>query len=254
MPIYVVSHKQVDLLENLPENYIPLYVGEQKKELTLRGGISDDSGDNISSLNSSFCELTALYWIWKNDCSGYKGLVHYRRFFEFNSKKEILSFKHAVSILEKKEVIIPKKYWLLENVKKHYAHHHNAADLELLRSVIKDLYPSDVVFFDSCMSRKYVYPYNMFIAKKEFFDSYCSWLFSILFEIKRRKDEAKEVEKNTYQERVYGFLSERMMNIYIQKTMPNYQELPIFLTDKNLKRDITMNLACLLSSHKDKSK
>lgn len=30
------------------------------------GYIGDNTGDNISLRNSNYCELTGLYWAWKN--------------------------------------------------------------------------------------------------------------------------------------------------------------------------------------------
>ena len=45
--------------------YMPIQVGKSLSEFNL-GFQGDNTGDNISEMNSMFCELTAHYWAWKN--------------------------------------------------------------------------------------------------------------------------------------------------------------------------------------------
>ena len=59
--------------------YMPIHVGKKgKASIGLPG---DDTGDNISDRNPAYCELTGVYWAWKNLKADYVGLVHYRRYF-----------------------------------------------------------------------------------------------------------------------------------------------------------------------------
>ena len=66
------------------------------KEKKLIGYQPDNIGDNISSKNPSFCELTGLYWAWKNLDNEYLGLAHYRRHFK-GSKKSKDKFDNEIS-------------------------------------------------------------------------------------------------------------------------------------------------------------
>ena len=74
----VAAHKAY----RMPEDpmYLPLHVGKAGKSLEL-GFQGDDTGDNISEKNPEYCELTGLYWAWKNLDADYIGLSHYRRYF-----------------------------------------------------------------------------------------------------------------------------------------------------------------------------
>ena len=76
--IYIATHKKTSFPKS--DDYIPIHVGKNLSEVDL-GIIGDDTQSNISYLNKSFCELTALYWIWKNSKAENVGLVHYRRYF-----------------------------------------------------------------------------------------------------------------------------------------------------------------------------
>ena len=91
--ILVVTHKP----HWMPKDkiYLPILVGNSSiKEKYLR----DNTGENISSKNKNYCELTAMYWAWKNLQSDYIGLCHYRRYFMINIRKNFfrkpdISFK-----------------------------------------------------------------------------------------------------------------------------------------------------------------
>ena len=82
--IVVATHKKYKMPKD--EMYLPLHVGAAGKvdacgnPLDL-GYQKDNTGDNISGKNASFCELTGLYWAWKNLDADYIGLAHYRRHF-----------------------------------------------------------------------------------------------------------------------------------------------------------------------------
>ena len=47
------------------------------------GFLSDSLGDSISNLNKYYCELTVIYYLWKNVNYDYVGLYHYRRYLNF---------------------------------------------------------------------------------------------------------------------------------------------------------------------------
>lgn len=63
---------------------MPIHVGKVLHPDVDLGIQRDDTGDNISLKNSSYCELTGMYWAWKN-LRGVDviGLCHYRRYFDF---------------------------------------------------------------------------------------------------------------------------------------------------------------------------
>lgn len=83
--ILVCTHK----ITYLPQSKIlfPIFVGRSRNNnINIpKSYLSDNVKDNISDLNGSYCELTGLYWAWKNVDSDFVGLCHYRRYFSFRS-------------------------------------------------------------------------------------------------------------------------------------------------------------------------
>lgn len=217
--ILVATHKSYWMPED--DVYLPLHVGrEGKQEL---GYVGDNTGDNISKKNANFCELTGLYWAWKNLQCDYIGLCHYRRYFCSGSYGKYVDSKHKAifhrkdyeALLKQYDVILPKKRnYYIETVRSQYEHAHNKRDLDECERIIAEKYPEYSEAFTTVMGRRKLHILNMFVMKKKLFDEYCTWLFNILFELEKRIDISNY---NQYQARVFGFIAERLFNVWLEK-------------------------------------
>ena len=75
----------------------PLHVGKANSYNEI-GCPGDDTGDNISFKNPFYCELTAHYWVWKNEeLADYVGFMHYRRHLNFSEKQTFLRIPGVVN-------------------------------------------------------------------------------------------------------------------------------------------------------------
>jgi len=186
----------------------------------------DDGIDNISNENRRLCELTGIYYIWKNifltdmmpDIIGY---CHYRRHFllPVNWQNKFCG-ENAIDVILATPLLVQPS--LAENFKfRHYA----AVWDELMR-ILKEKYPycygKAVEFFDNGLYS----PCNMFITRKEIFNNFCEWVFPILFTL---LDKIGEID-NPYQNRYAAFVSERLMSFYFHFHFEKYK---IVYADKN---------------------
>lgn len=202
--------------------YLPLHVGAEGKldvngnELNL-GYIKDNTGENISKLNASFCELTGLYWAWKNLKTDYIGLVHYRRHFCIKKNKElwksILDYEQLKVYLKKVKVFTPtKRRYYIETLYSHYKHTHYSVQLDETRKIIEERYPEYITSYNRVLKHTYGYMFNMMIMEKICLSEYCSWLFDILFELRKKIDMPA---LSSYQGRFYGRVSEILFNVWL---------------------------------------
>lgn len=162
--------------------YIPVFVGSAGKP-DIAGYVRDDTGLNISAKNPHYCELTGLYWAWKNTEYDALGLVHYRRLF-VKTGKAPLTAAQIEKMLLKAPVWVPKKrhYWIETN-QSQYEHAHHVEDLVVLRKVLEELQPDAVSAWDASMKKRSGHRFNMFVMTAEYANAYCEWLFPILFEV-----------------------------------------------------------------------
>ena len=229
--VYVVSHALEDL-KKIKSNdiYVPLFVGCNGQN--NYGYCSDDTGENISSKNNTYCELTGLYWMWKNSKADIIGLVHYRRYFAKRKYGKRLEKEDLDQIFQKYDIILPKRTTsLFKNVYEDYAHWNYAKDLDLCKEAISNQCPEYVESFDKVMESNSLYYYNMFIAPKEIIFKYCDWVFPILEEVEKKVDMAGY---DDYQKRIYGFLTERLFDVWIDRENLKVKECELKVIGKKL--------------------
>lgn len=228
--IFVATHKRYRM--PLDDIYIPIHVGKAGKSLNL-GIQTDDTGENISEKNPNFCELTALYWIWKNFESDYVGLAHYRRHFVMKYKKNkwdrLISRSEAEIILKKVDVILPqKRKYYIESNYSHYIHGHKKESLDKAIEILKRDYPQYSEACDIVMKCSWAHMFNMFVMKKDLFNDYCKWLFSILFKL---EDELDISSYSVFEARVFGRISELFLDVWIKKNNIDYMEVPVLFME-----------------------
>lgn len=234
--IFIATHKTF----TQPENpvYIPIQVGTNGDNL---GYLRENQRDNIAHKNPNFCELTVLYFIWKNIDTPIVGLVHYRRYFAiFGAIKSVSNlwrfikrkpFKLKVlrllneqdirNILLDHDCIVPVAVQPEAlSIRDFYDKYHHIQDWDCIKNIVKQLYPDYFITLEHVEQNQWLHPYNMFIAKKSVIDDYCQWLFDILFEAEKYIDVSAY---NAYNQRVFGFLAERLFTVWIHHNQVKYR-------------------------------
>lgn len=227
--VLVATHKRYEMPND--KCYLPIHVG--KKGKNDLGYLGDDTGENISEKNPYYCELTGLYWGWRNLKCDYLGLSHYRRHFTnkkliyrilYGKYRSIISENEIKELLKRYDIILPKKRnYYIETLYSHYAHTHYAEHLDKTREIILEKYPDYIEAFDKVMNKKSGHMFNMFIMKKDLLNEYCKWVFEILNELEEKIDYSSY---DSFQARVFGRVSELLLDVWIEEKQLSYMEIP----------------------------
>lgn len=248
--ILIACHKPSELPKN--DLFLPVRVGAALAKDDLGLQRDDDGKDNISAKNPKYCELTAIYWAWKNLKADYYGLFHYRRFYSFSDRKFPVSDDGHMMIRAK--ILAPKifaKYGLddsakmrqmIENndiivhesrrvsgiptpmgipgrtVREHYRYHDGTivknSDIDLMMQIVKQKYPAVHPYIEDYLNSSKFLGYNMFIMKRKYFMGMCDFLFGVLGDIEDKIDDTLS-ERSLNSNRIYGYLAEILTSAYI---------------------------------------
>ena len=204
--IFVATHKPGTVRHD--GVYTPIHVGRaiSKYKDEMADMIGDDTGDNISEKNSSYSEMTAHYWIWKNvhDVE-YVGLCHYRRLFGIDITSENIE-----QIMRGYDVMMVNPDYQIDSVYSCFVKFIGGENMTIASQVIKKLCPE---YYEGLIRLgddvKY-HPYNMLICKKEIYDRYAEWIFPILMECERYIKPSPYSNAN----RVIGYIAEMITQLY----------------------------------------
>ncbi len=220
-----MTHKKCNMPSD--DTYHPLHVGRAlSADLGYPG---DDTGDNISDLNPLFGELTGLYWIWKNDTtSDAIGINHYRRYF-MNDENKLMKHEGYEKLLSEYDLIATDLPEGSVTNYESFAGAHNIADYEQIGKSIQALCPEYHDSYTWFCSQRTGYYGNLCVMPRAMFMDYCDWMFGILF---HASDHIDVSGYDLYHRRVYGFLSEALLNIWIHHNKLNCYECDVMYTSE----------------------
>ena len=239
LAIYVNCFGPAHTLDRPP--FVPIQVGAALAEDDL-GMVRDDGGDAISDRNARYCEMTGIYWVWRNvELPERVGFFHYRRFLDFHPERERevtgtglvldsrvggrlldrygLSAGRIGALLDGWDGALPKPFDVRSqgfgSVRAHYLGHsqHRAEHLDILDAVMAGRGALHARALREVMEGPTFYPNNMFVFDRSLFRDYCEWIFPILAELDERIDlDGLSVQ----QARAVGYIAERLMSVYLR--------------------------------------
>ena len=201
--MYEVRNDKDKSLSYHPDLYpyeIPIQAGAALAERSI-ADLHDDTGSNISRKNRMYCEMSAVYWIWKNTNHDWIGIEHYRR--HLLIKPEMLT--------DDIDAIMPLPYICYPNEMAQFLRFTTEDVKDALFRALEALHPDEFEDYKKILYGKYQYTYDLVCARKPVFDDYCSWFF----EITEYMEENYSTEVPALVEtRAFSYVAEVLTNLY----------------------------------------
>ena len=214
----VKSHVDKPLRDNvsLPEYVLPLQAGADCCAVRV-ADLADNTGEHISWKNGNYCELTALYWMWKNKLAAvgsedgeegqYFGLCQYRRGFDFSGDDLLRLADNDV------DAVLPYPLPYEPDIHAHHERYIKEGDWQAMLQALMELQPEYAEAFPKILGQQYLYNFNVVLAKKKVLRDYCNWLFPVL----ERTEELSIPKGSERNDRYIGYMGETLETLYFMK-------------------------------------
>ncbi len=194
--------------------YLPVQVGAAQHE-HISGFAHDDEGDHISEKNPRYCELTALWWGWRNLSCDWLGLVHYRRHFAGDGERKIMTAAEAARLVDGGSPVVARaRNYRIETIESHYVHTFDldGSQLTALRRAVRKVSPGRVDALERFLAQSRGHMFNMLLMPRTMLDDYCTWLFDVLEVTEGLIDFS---QMNDFHARCMGRLGERLLDTWL---------------------------------------
>jgi len=200
-------------LENPPKLFPYEHSIQAGAALTVKrdSSLTDDTGENISCKNKQYCEMSAVYWVWKNTSHAWKGIEHYRRHLLVRPEQ----------LQDGIDAVLPLPYLCYPNTAAQFRRFVSEPVLQALLRALWELYPDRFEEYRSILYGQYQYTYNLVCARTEVFDAYCSWFFRTAEYMERMEDKIPELG-NT---RALSYVAEVLTNLYFMSSSWNIRHV-----------------------------
>lgn len=216
--LYVIYHFPFRVVNS--ELFTPILC---KKELapSITNMISADVGEHISFKNEYLAEYTTYYWVWKNDIrTNYIGFFQYKRYLQIKDNIDSINDEEDAinkngwtgdeieKLLAEYDVLLPTPNVFDCSLRSQYERYHSMFYLDKALEIIKEKYPSEYKYYVQAMEGNVGHFCNMFIMKREYFDEYMEFIFSVFNELEKVLEESHQVK-------CFAYLGERLFNGYL---------------------------------------
>lgn len=195
--------------------------------------LGDNTGDNISSANLKYGEITAMYWVWKNYSEignpDYIGFQSYRRYFFYPHKWTIIPQmtpeyeRMAIQSIEQiKMELAPDTLFFTSYSENSITNQEILQESPMSKAfaiahdIVLNDFPAYVPELTQFLADKNCIAGNSFIMSREYFFEYCEFMFPLLKKLDEQYPYTNELQ-NFNTARIPAVVSEYYMNLFYLK-------------------------------------